>query len=208
MFKRFCLISIMAFISFTGQARDINNKFAVKGAGSVSCNQYVEAVKRNSDRLIAFTGWVDGYLSFHNERSEETFDIAPWQSTKLLSKALYAHCKKKPELTFFNAVKYMIQALHDGRLKEASELVKLNIGDNSLYFYRSIMVDVQKALNDKLSLTLPVDGNFSEDMQRALLDYQKSRKITQSGIPDQDTLQRLFAKPKPKQQDDESNTTS
>lgn len=197
MHLRVCLVLSLMVISLNSYARDVNNKFAVKGAGAVTCKQYVEAVKRNSDRLIAFTGWVDGYLSFHNEVSEETFDIVPWQSTKLLSKALYSHCNKKPELTFFTAVKYMIQALQDTRLREASELVKIKVGDQSQYYYQSVIIDAQKALNNKLSISLPTDGKYNEDMQRALLDYQKSRKINQSGLPDQDTLQRLFSKPKP-----------
>lgn len=194
---RVCLILSLMVISLNSYAKDVNNKFAVKGAGAVTCQQYVEAVKGNSDRLIAFTGWVDGYLSFHNEVSKETFDIVPWQSTKLLSKALYSHCNKKPELTFFAAVKYMIQALQDTRLREASELVKIKVGDQSQYYYQSVITDAQKALNDKLSISLPTDGKYNEQMQRALLDYQKSQKINQSGLPDQDTLQRLFSKPRP-----------
>ena len=67
---------------------DKNNQWTVKGAGSVTCDQYVKAVQENGTSLIAFSGWVDGYLSFYNQSWVNTFDIAPWQSTKLISKTL------------------------------------------------------------------------------------------------------------------------
>ena len=173
-------------------AIDKNNKFTVKGAGAVTCNQYVQAVQENSTRLIAFSSWVDGYLSFYNQSSANTFDIAPWQSSKLISKALYRHCSKKPELTFFTAVKYMINALKGKRLVQSSELVRVINGKQTMYFYKEIIRQIQQSLNETIGADLKVNGIFDKNTEIALVKFQKSSGLKLSKVPDQDTLQHLF----------------
>jgi hypothetical protein len=183
---------ILSLISLPIMAIDKNNKFAVKGAGAVTCNQYIQAVQKNGTRLIAFSSWVDGYLSFYNQSSVKTFDIAPWQSSKLISKALYRHCSKKPELAFFTAVKYMIDALKDQRLAQASELVRVIDGKQTMYFYKEIIRQMQQSLNKKIGSNLKVNGIFDKKTEVALRKFQKLSGLKLSKVPDQDTLQHLF----------------
>jgi len=186
----FCFIY---FVSLPLLAMDKHNKFTVKGAGAVTCEQYVKAVQENGTRLIAFSGWIDGYMSFYNQNAKNTFDIAPWQSTKLISKVLYRHCSKKPELAFFTAVKYMIHALKDTRLTQSSELVSIVNDKQTMYFYKEIIRQLQQSLNDKTHSKLIVNGLYDERTEVALSVFQKSLGLNISNVPDQDTLQHLFS---------------
>jgi len=191
---RFSLVVLALFMSCTVNAND-NNKFTIKGAGAVSCQQYISAVVENQARLVSFVGWLEGYLSFYNESTVNTVDIAPWQSSEYLSKALFAHCKKKPELPFFTAVKYMIAALKEQRLESASEMVAVAKSGKQTYYYREIIKRAQIALNTLLGEDINTDGTFGPATEQALKQFQKQQNIEQTGLPDQPTLQRLFRKP-------------
>ncbi|HFE37914.1 MAG TPA: hypothetical protein ENK06_05785 [Gammaproteobacteria bacterium] len=182
------------FFLTCAHAADVNQSYAIKGAGSVACDRYVNSLNEKPKEYLVFSGWIDGYITAFNQFQEETFDVTPWQSTFLLTKALEKYCKKNPKAPFFNALTRMLQALQRERLKKRSELIKINTGKSALLIYKDIVKRIQTKLNLRHKHAVKVDGLYGESTEAALRKFQQENKIPVSGIPDQVTLQLLFRK--------------
>jgi len=48
-------------------AADKGDRFAALGAGIASCSRFLEARNSQSKEYFLFGGWIDGYLSAHNQ---------------------------------------------------------------------------------------------------------------------------------------------
>ena len=196
--KRLFNITILSCIIFLTinfsslYAAGTQRGYAIKGAGAVSCERYITAVNKKSTEYIAFSGWIDGYNTSFNQFQPETFDIAPWQSTLLLTQALFRHCKKNPDIRFFKALTTMLQALHVKRLKKISKVVKIVSNEGVLLLYKDIVKQVQTAVNKHNNSNIKVDGQFSSETEEGLRQFQLENKIPITGVPDQMTLQMLF----------------
>jgi len=187
-------IILSVFFFNYAQAADSEASYAIKGAGSVSCERYSAAVKSGSNEYIAFSGWIDGYVTAFNQYEPETFDIAPWQSTLLLTEALNRHCKKNPEARFFTTFTNMVRALYAQRLKERTAVVKIRSNNGALLMYTGVIMLVQASLNANNGSNLKVDGVFGEGSEKELRRFQSEKKLTVTGLPDQVTLQLLLRK--------------
>jgi hypothetical protein len=174
------------------QAHDKEGRFAVEGAGVTNCRHFVEQVEGQTKEVYAYAGWVEGYVTAVNAYQKETFDITPWQNTKLQILLLANYCKKKPDQSFVEAVRTMVQALHPRRLQERSDLVVARNGDKAIRVYEAVIRQLQQQLR-KLGLYKgKVDGIYSDDVRKAVLAYQKREKLSPSGLPDASTLMRLL----------------
>lgn len=185
----FILIILTCDLAYSTEAE---KSFAIKGAGAVSCERFVTALSENSTEHVAFASWIDGYITAFNQFQPETFDIAPWQSTLLLTQSLGRHCKKNPTEPFFRAITMMLQALYGKRLQKQSEIVKIQSNDKVLFIYKEIVELIQINLNKQNKANIRVDGNFGRNTESELRAFQKQKNIPATGIPDQITLQILL----------------
>lgn len=188
----FCVSIFLTAASLSTLAADKNGLFMVKGGGSVSCAQFLEAQGKNNNELISLAGWLDGYLTHINQTQTHTFDMVPWQDTNLLLAAIGSWCKKNPQKTFHQAVFQMVTTLNPGRLLEKSEFAEAQSNGQQVVLYREIIQRVQKQLKTRGHYAGEPNGNFDEATLMALKDFQKSKNLPETGLPDQVTLANLL----------------
>jgi len=71
-FLKYLLPSVFILSHFATYAADADGKFAVKGAGKRSCNDFVQAADEKSSDFLLYGGWLEGYLSHFNSNQENT----------------------------------------------------------------------------------------------------------------------------------------
>jgi hypothetical protein len=190
--KKLISIAMLALLAPGAlQAMDAEGNFAIKGAGITSCAQYTQALEAESRELYLFAGWIDGYLSAVNQFQEETFDVAPWQTTELLARLLGEYCQRNPEAQFMLAVTQMLRSMFPARLQTSSEPVEMKSGDNTTFLYKAVLQRVQEALNER-GYEVVADGAFGPQTQQALEAFQRENDVPVSGLPDQQTLMLLL----------------
>ena len=187
-----CVLLGALLVPLLGGARDANGRFALKGAGMVDCQHFVHQLEDRSKEFYAFAGWIEGYLTGVNAYQKETFDIAPWQNTKVLALMVANYCKHHPKEAFALAVRKLARALMPYRLKSRSSLVVARNGDKAMRLYGAVVRQVQEALRKERLYKGSVTGDYDEATRNAVLAYQKKMGLQQTGLPDAPTLMRLF----------------
>lgn len=173
-------------------AADSNGKFAALGAGVASCSQFMAARENRSKEYYLFGGWIDGYLTSLNQREDDTYTLAPWQSVDVLAGFLAEYCAKHPDDAFLKAVASMAAALRSQRLTQASERLAITVDSYRKDFFREVLIRIQKKLAERGYYKGQADGDYDEETAVALGLFQRSAGIQVSGFPDQKTLFKLF----------------
>ncbi len=186
------LLTGLLLASLSAQAHDQNGRFALKGAGMLGCKHFVQQLQDGSKEFYAYAGWIEGYLTGVNVYQKETFDIAPWQNTKVLALMVANYCKQHPQEAFGLAVRKLTQALLPYRLQERSTLVVARNGDKAMRIYKAVVRRAQEALRKEGFFKGKVTGEYDEATRQAVLAYQKKVGLQQTGLPDASTLMRLF----------------
>lgn len=189
------LFALMA-ASLPAVAADLKGRFAPKGAGQVTCDQFLKAIEAHKENGILTVGWLEGFLTAINQGLPQTFDIAPWQSSDSMVGLIKHNCEKNKEQRFLAVVASLIDFLKSTRLQEASEMIIAESGDKKIAVYKSVMKDVQNKLIEKGHLSGSADGQFGPKTKTAIEAFQQSQGLEATGLPDQSTLWRLLAGPK------------
>lgn len=189
--RLFMLVPILAAAELAAAA-DVNERFAPKGAGTITCEVFVEEHERESDAYILFRGWIDGYITAVNQLTPETFDIAAWESTAFLASVIDNHCRKNPEDSVMAVTMAIVEGLHDDRITRSSPLVTAEAGDQSMRIYEATLVEVQSALIELGLLSEAPTGRFTAATSAALTRYQTAQNLTPTGLPDENTLWALL----------------
>ena len=182
----------LLFMASSALAADANSRFALRGVGLASCEQFLKAMKENKENVLVAGGWLEGYVTAVNKFTPETFDIAPWQSTQVLLGLVSRNCERNPQAGFFQIVESMINFLMPARLSAQSERVLVESGSTKFYVYQKTMKDVQEKLISLGYLKGGADGQFGPQTRSALEAYQKAQQIEATGLPDQNTLFKLL----------------
>lgn len=190
--RAFLFMVPLAFLVPQVQAADAEGRFSVKGAGISTCQRYLEEWEAKSDAVYAFGGWVEGYLTAANQFLPETYDLAPWETTTLLTALLAEHCKKEPQIPFVQAVRSMTAALRNERLEQSSPVIMAEHAGSGVRVYREVLRRAQERLKALDLYRGPVNGEFGADTRAALETFQKSEGLTVTGLPDQPSLQKLL----------------
>ena len=188
---KFLLLGAL-FLPLAAQAHDQQGRFALKGVGMLGCSHFVQQLQNGSNEFYAYAGWIDGYLTGVNVYQKETFDIAPWQNTKVLALMVANYCRQHPQEAFGLAVRKLTQALLPYRLDERSTLVVARNGDKAMRIYQAVVRRAQEALRKEGFFKGKVTGEYDEATRQAVLAYQKKAGLQQTGLPDAATLMRLF----------------
>ncbi len=175
-------------------ADDANSRFAVKGAGTKSCADFSAARAAENTDAYLYAGWVDGYLTGLNQFTPTTYDLAPWQTTDLILFKLDKYCAVMPDETFINALTGLAKILAPDRLPSESKIVSVRNGGQSIFVYEAMLPIIKQRLQEEGVAPDIKAALFTKRTANALLRYQAKHKLTQSGLPDQATLNLLFRK--------------
>lgn len=191
--RRFALrCALTVSIVAPASAADPDGLFAIKGSGTATCAEFLEARRAATPAYYLFGGWLNGYLTARNHADPATFDLAPWQTTDMLAIALEDICKPRPQESFFRAVETLVAGLREQRLQVRSEAAQARVGASRVVLYEATVRQLQERLAALGHLREPPDGVFGPETEAAVRKFQTAQDIPVSGVPNQLTLLRLF----------------
>lgn len=177
-------------------AADANGDFALEGAGQAGCTRFLKALEEDSTEVLLFGGWTHGYLTGVNRYESDTYDVATWPSQQQQLRFLANVCESNRDARFFEAVALLAQQLRAERITEKEPLISIGtLADGSkLALYPSTLERIRKRLNELQfgSFPAPLARDWDAKLSDAVLAYQRRSGIEPSGVPDPDTLLRLF----------------
>ena len=175
------------------RANDGDNQFAVEGAGRLDCAAFTLArADKGSAEYQRMIGFIEGYLSAANRYEPNTFDLSPWHNAAAFDLILEKHCSENPDEAMVAVVQKMVGALRPLRVAQFSPLVEVGAGENRAFVYETILRRTQAALRSRGLFDGEEDGKFSPAMRDALLAYQRSADLYETGVPDPATLWTLL----------------
>ncbi|NKB56442.1 MAG: hypothetical protein GKS00_08910 [Alphaproteobacteria bacterium] len=175
-------------------AADGDGKFAMKGAGFLPCQVFVQAREDKTNVYYMIGGWLEGYISAHNRYAEDTFDIASFESLELLMRVIQNHCQANPSHRLHAIVNSIVTEFHPDRLRQSSSRVQIVNGKRKTALYRETIRRVQRELTERGLFKGETDGRFTEETKSALIAFQSDLDFETTGFPDQTTLWRLLRK--------------
>lgn len=185
-------ISALCLWSATAQAANEQGQFAVRGIGIQDCAAFTKGYKERSQGAFVFAGWLDGYISAVNRLQPGTFDAAPWQLTDILMVLINNHCAANPDQRLFTVVQSLVAFYGEQRLANSSDRIDAKVGDKTISVYKEVMRRAQLALAKAGVYSGTADGVFGPKTQAAFEAFQEKSNLTKTGLPDQQTLYRLF----------------
>jgi hypothetical protein len=173
-------------------AADKAGALAPKGVGRDACKELTKVYNERSQELFLVASWLDGYVTSVNTYSDGLYDVAPWQSTDLLVYLVTQYCKENPEAKIAEAAQWLVQTLSPQRLAEKSNFVETKSGDKTATIYASVLKRAQEELIRRGHLQGTADGAYGPKTQAAFESFQEKNDLAKTGLPDQQTLFKLF----------------
>jgi len=172
----------------------VDDVYALRGAGQLSCSQYLEAYQEEGRILYMTAGWIDGYVTALNRVQDGVFEHLAWQETGLVLDLLRNHCAGNPNDVLANAMQLFVRATASTRLTQPSELLELPVPDGEpIDIYRDTLRRAQELLADAGHYSAAVDGAYGPGTAAAFRAFQAANGLPETGLPDQRTLLVLFA---------------
>ena len=181
------LTSAFLLMPIALSAADENGQFAVDGVGGRSCSDY-NAMRATEDGQRAFAGWTEGFVSAYNALSQDTFDVTPWQPVQLLLLKMGSFCKANPQVPYVNGLSALIRTLEPARTQIEDTFITIRNGDKGVNLYRRTL----EKLRGDLGAAGFDAGDTDAALVQALSDYQDSKGLTQTGLPDAPTMNALY----------------
>jgi hypothetical protein len=175
-------------------AADAQGQFAVKGVGQATCADFNRALAARSPTLSAMLSWVAGYLTAANRYEPGTYDLIAWQDELYLVGTIRGFCEKNPDKPLAFMTRAMIRSLGPGRISAASPVVSVAIAGREQKLYASVVESAKRRLARAGLYRGRVDGQADAGFITAITAFQRAEKLPTTGLPDQETLFRLFSK--------------
>lgn len=185
-------LALTLFSAGSAVARDKESAFAVKGVGNETCAALLQAFKEKKPGVEAYINWLEGYLTGLNDALPQTYDTAPWQSPVILFELSARFCDRNPDERLIAAAKAVEQVIRPFRLAQRSPLVEIKVGDRSMRHYKDTLRRAQELLIEAGLLSGKADGAWGPKTQQAFEAYQERSGLKKTGLPDQETLFKLF----------------
>lgn len=122
----------------TMQAADVDGRYAIKGVGANQCTTYTKHRKNDANEVYMYLGWLQGWLSKHNQLAANTFDLASWQHSGTLLAALDHYCEQQPHHAIVIASEALLTAMQPERLTHQSLLVTAQTNGKSVRLYADV----------------------------------------------------------------------
>jgi hypothetical protein len=164
----------------------------VRGAGAQTCATYTTILEEQRPETSLFLAWIEGYITGHNRLAEDTFDILPLLSPGEVAVLVRNVCRNDPDLRIETALARLLNMFAPYRVRRASEIMTVTIGDKTVSIRGETLRQAQEKLHEKGHYRMAPDGIFGPGTQAALRRYQEAEGLQQTGVPDADTLVRLF----------------
>jgi len=168
-------------------AADGEGRYAIRGAGSQTCDAFVEAVEQD-ENVSTYLRWVEGYISASNLHTEDTFEASPFVTTADTANVLLKVCQDNGELRVETALAQLLNTLQPVRLTSDSEVLELEAGQRRLQLRRETLMAVQRALSEGGFYRSSIDGIYGPGTRRAIEAYQEKADLEVTGLPDIQTL--------------------
>lgn len=197
-FRAPLLISVLALISHVTlalpvAAADADGNFAIKGGGVQTCAALQTAYQTQSGDLRLYAGWIDGYITGLNQFSNQTYDLATWQSADTVLALTHAACQQLPDdKRVFDAFIEVMRLLAPGRLQSEDSLIALVQGKEGTAVYDGVLRSAKARLKEAGFEPGALDSSFTSETAAAFQAYQKSQNLPETGLPDQQTLYALL----------------
>lgn len=193
---RLAAIIIAPFsLSTSLNAATSEGQFAARGIGAVQCQSLPDLLGDPADRTSRdqFVAWIAGYISYANRSTSGIFDVMPVQDNYGTEALVELICSQNPTLLVENVLFDIISAFSAGAVTEFSDLVTIEQDGKRV----NVRAETLKRLQEKLvSLEIlssdAVDGEYGPKTRDAIVAYQKSVSLAETGIPDPLTLFLLF----------------
>lgn len=179
-------------LSHLANAADEQGQFGVRGAGLVSCAVFEHARATRSEVYHVVAAWMDGYITGANQYANNTYDIASFESTELLTAMVSDYCKQHPDVLVFAVVNSLVKKFATHRLHNLSRKQRIVLGKRRTLLYTEIIHRMQGRLSDYSFYHGKIGDGFTPQVEKALAAFQTSIGLKSTGFPDQLTLWRLF----------------
>jgi hypothetical protein len=186
------LLACGGLLAAAVHAEDSAGNHAVRGAGLINCELFVEARAAQSEAYLVVAAWVDGYITGINQHAPETYDVLSFESTELLMAVVDQHCKQNPADPVFGVLDSLFSELWPDRLIEGSDKIELAVGEREGRHYAELIARLQQSLKERGFYTGDASGEFTPATIEAISRYQESVGFEATGFPDQTTLWRLM----------------
>lgn len=191
-----CALFAGLFAAAPASAADSNGNFAVHGAGSQSCAQYITAVDGQADNqeVLIYVSWAQGYLSSLNRLQQNAFDVLPISGANDIAVLLARICRQNQEVPYANAVLRLARAFAPMQIATDSPTIELTRGDTTVRVRKAALAMVQQYLKDSGRYGGNVDGVFGERTAEAITEFQGEAEVPQTGLPDLNTFAAILAR--------------
>ncbi len=189
-------VLLMGMVQSQAWAADSDGKFSVRSMGLATCSQYVEEKAKAEGKYAAFLGWMEGYLTATSQYAKDTYDVVPWGNAVYLGTMLAVHCKANPEQRFYVAVASLARAMQSNRIVSLSPVVEAKNGEHKTYLYKEVLERLQTWLKENKYYDGAIDGAYGNKMRDAIVKFQKTIGMDETGVPDQLLLHRALLQSK------------
>lgn len=179
-------------------AADAKGSFALRGIGAQSCQAMTKNLAATPASGNELMSWIAGYLSAVNRGATGTFDSSPILDPATMANMVAQICRENPKYLVETATYNLIVAMAPARLKSDSPMMRLTLGKNATLIRKDTLIAMQAALVQGHFLNKKPDGVFDVSTQNALKAFQKTQKLSETGIPDPATVLRLLVSPRKK----------
>ncbi|MCC7414373.1 MAG: peptidoglycan-binding protein [Gammaproteobacteria bacterium] len=186
------LAAIAVALALPAGAADDRGQFGVRGAGLVKCAVFEREREARSQIYHLVGAWMDGYITGANQHTDDTYDIASFETTELLAAIVSENCRKNPDAPVFAVLRAVVAQAGKGRLHAPSQKVEVALGERKVLLYEEVLRRVQRKLAAGGFYPGAIDGRYDAITQAALRAYQASAQLQPTGFPDQVTLWRLL----------------
>lgn len=185
-------LALLTIASQPLSARDKDGSFAVKGVGNETCAALLQAFKEKKPGVEAYINWLEGFLTGLNDATPQTYDTAPWQSPVVLFELTARYCDQNKEARLIQAAKAVEEVIRPWRLAQRSPVVEIKVGERTMRHYQDTIRRAQEILIKGGLLSGKADGSWGPKTQQAFEAYQERSGLKKTGLPDQETLFKLF----------------
>lgn len=186
---RYTLIVTVVLISTNAISASKNGQYSVSGLGASSCSQFLNVSKSNDVRaIIEYANWLEGYITAYNYLSKDTFEALPIADRIGLLTFIRNGCANAPKTRISDMVLDLLESFEPYRLRTHSELIVAEHNGKRITVRRETLARAQMELQKKGLYTSTIDGLYGKGTRSALLSYQKSNNLAQTGLPDGGTL--------------------
>ncbi|GLR71203.1 hypothetical protein [Agaribacter marinus] len=183
---------LIVLMSCQAIGADKNGQFAIKGVGNVGCKSYVSIIQSNNQQKYLFAGWLNGFITSHNQHLIDTFDLTSWENVETLGNYMYQHCILNTEKSFFQAATDMVTKLGTEKIDLYKSAVTFSANSKTYVVYDQVVMRMKQKLSDLNIFSGDINAEITTNFKDAVKTYAHNTDIEIESIFDQQLLFKMF----------------